>query len=336
LDRARVAAAGVAGGCGSATSSTQLLGGESHFLDRCTTSCESGLDCISGICTRACVVGQESSCSPFSGAVCTSDSFALGAVAVCDVSCASSADCARLGADYGCWSGYCRGSSSASEVKAGAGLADAGSAEPAVDCAKYRDVPGTTEVAVTVRNARSSSLYLEPFRQCNSSSIVDWERNGARVGVRAFESCWRPCAEIQDTGDREPWSCVDGCLVNSVIRLEPGAELDAGRVWNEFVDYGIGSSTERMPDSCAPIADSSSGGLASGVACFAEVPLRAGPYRIIARAFDSTRCLSDEPCDCVPNASGTCTTNYAQGAGSAIEADATATLPVSAVTITFR
>lgn len=54
-----VAAAGVAGGCGGATSTTQLLGGESHFLDRCTTNCEDGLDCISGLCTRGAALFQS-------------------------------------------------------------------------------------------------------------------------------------------------------------------------------------------------------------------------------------------------------------------------------------
>ena len=45
-------------------------------------SCEDGLDCISGICTRACIVGQERSCSAFPAAVCTSGSFEASGGAV--------------------------------------------------------------------------------------------------------------------------------------------------------------------------------------------------------------------------------------------------------------
>jgi hypothetical protein len=99
-------------GCGGATRGTPLIGGESHFLRWCSGtgsgSCGDGLECISGLCTRPCVVAEPNACSAFTSASCTAQSIEPGAVAVCDVSCAGNSDCAPLGADYGCAGGFCR------------------------------------------------------------------------------------------------------------------------------------------------------------------------------------------------------------------------------------
>ena len=61
---ATLAASALIGACGGDTSNTMLLGGESHFLQQCTpvseASCGPGLDCISGVCTRSCLVSEAS------------------------------------------------------------------------------------------------------------------------------------------------------------------------------------------------------------------------------------------------------------------------------------
>src|SRR5687768_6996930 len=46
-------------------------GGESHFLEVCEESCGGGLQCISGVCTRSCLV-ETADCSDLSPrAMCT-------------------------------------------------------------------------------------------------------------------------------------------------------------------------------------------------------------------------------------------------------------------------
>jgi hypothetical protein len=97
-------------GCGGATGNGQSTG-ESHFLDYCASSCSGGLDCISGICTRGCLVGDAQCGALNPNATCTNESVEPGSVAVCDVACQSTSDCAALGAEHECMAGYCRGGS---------------------------------------------------------------------------------------------------------------------------------------------------------------------------------------------------------------------------------
>jgi hypothetical protein len=97
-------------GCGGAVGNGQSTG-ESHFLDYCTSSCGQGLDCISGICTRGCLVGDSQCGALNSNASCTNESVEPGNVAVCDVACQSTSDCAGLGAEHECKAGYCRAGS---------------------------------------------------------------------------------------------------------------------------------------------------------------------------------------------------------------------------------
>jgi hypothetical protein len=106
-----VAASGLAAamGCSGVATGLPQVGGESHFLHRCSGSCdEAGLDCISGLCTRPCLVAEPNACSEYASASCSADSIEPGAVAVCDVGCRRDGDCAVLGRDYRCEGSFCR------------------------------------------------------------------------------------------------------------------------------------------------------------------------------------------------------------------------------------
>ena len=93
--------------CGGVTT-TPKEGGESHFLRECGDDCGKGLSCVSGLCTRSCLVGRDSCVDLASDARCTDTSIEPGVVAVCDVGCQSDPDCSKLGADFGCITGFCR------------------------------------------------------------------------------------------------------------------------------------------------------------------------------------------------------------------------------------
>lgn len=87
-----------------------IVGGESHFLRYCSSSCDEGLSCISGVCSQSCLIGVEDSCSSLAaGARCTNTSVEPGEVAICDMGCTRNVDCLHLGSDYACEGGYCRG-----------------------------------------------------------------------------------------------------------------------------------------------------------------------------------------------------------------------------------
>ena len=89
-------------------SDTPKAGGESHFLSFCDNRCGDGLSCISGVCTRSCLVGKSSCSDLAKDALCTSESIEPGAVAVCDLPCSGDAGCSALGASHRCEAGYCR------------------------------------------------------------------------------------------------------------------------------------------------------------------------------------------------------------------------------------
>lgn len=84
-------------------------GGESHFLRQCEDECGAGLECVSGVCTRGCLVGEDKCTDLAADAECTDASIEPGALAVCDVSCTSDAGCSSLGAGFECAGGFCRG-----------------------------------------------------------------------------------------------------------------------------------------------------------------------------------------------------------------------------------
>jgi len=99
-------AVGLFWGCGGELGSHS--GGESHFLIQCDDTCANGLSCISGVCTKSCVVDEDDCDDLHASAECT-DSLEPGAVAMCDVACNDDEDCESLGANYACEAGQCRG-----------------------------------------------------------------------------------------------------------------------------------------------------------------------------------------------------------------------------------
>lgn len=93
--------------CGG-TVGKRTAGGESHFLEACPNDCGPGLECISGVCTRSCLI-ERSNCSDLApGAMCTNQSIEPGSVAVCDLGCERDRDCDVLGRDFRCPAGFCR------------------------------------------------------------------------------------------------------------------------------------------------------------------------------------------------------------------------------------
>jgi hypothetical protein len=102
-------------------------GGESHFLRRCFEGC-GGLECVSDLCTRACIVGQ-SACSDLSpNARCTNLSVEPGSVAVCDLACSDDGGCASLGNGFACLRGFCRSTTPDASSGEGGANSSAGTA----------------------------------------------------------------------------------------------------------------------------------------------------------------------------------------------------------------
>lgn len=98
-------------GCGTTRPRT---GSETNFLTSCDATCDDGLSCVCGVCTRVC--SQNDECTSLaSGAECTADfvgaaneECSVGEVEFCDELCSGDADCAELGESFECQNGTCR------------------------------------------------------------------------------------------------------------------------------------------------------------------------------------------------------------------------------------
>ena len=107
------------------------VGGESHFLRHCGDGCGEGLKCFSDICTRGCVANQDACDDLSQTAICTNHSVEPGAIAICDVGCASNRDCAALGTGLECRDGFCRDAAPVVlEPTGGSGAGASGGSEP--------------------------------------------------------------------------------------------------------------------------------------------------------------------------------------------------------------
>jgi hypothetical protein len=89
-------------------------GSETHFLETCEATCQEGLQCICGVCTRSCSEQSDcadwagvASCAPLGPRVAERRCVASETSAICDAPCLSDVDCSKL-ANRICDYGYCR------------------------------------------------------------------------------------------------------------------------------------------------------------------------------------------------------------------------------------
>ena len=301
--------------CGGTVGKVPSLGSESHFLAYCDSTCDAGLECIGGICTRSCLT-DTSSCSDLgSGAQCTNQSVEPGQVAVCDVSCAQGSDCAALGTGYSCDGGYCRSKASAvvstgdetPENAGGTGGADGGgSAGDSALCEAFRDQSPPPDVReISIVNTGSVALYIQRVRpNCDSPvDLVQVERDGQIVNfdprVLRLEGVGRTCDRCEDVienGWYEPRAaCPDiDCRAPAPLRIEPGQTLQQPTRL-EVVARGL-------PRACAD------GISTEAIDCYLRVIPQPGNYALTVRAALTLDCAaSASDCDCLPDATGVCT-----------------------------
>lgn len=103
-------------------SSSPTVGSETHFLMDCEASCDAGMQCICGVCSKPCVEQDDcsplsslASCSPLAPRVAQGRCEAAPLGAMCDVGCLTDDDCSELSSDSRCVAGFCRESAPAAE-----------------------------------------------------------------------------------------------------------------------------------------------------------------------------------------------------------------------------
>ncbi|HYP76423.1 MAG TPA: hypothetical protein VER12_10720 [Polyangiaceae bacterium] len=94
---------------------SQEGGSETHFLKSCEGTCQDGMQCICGVCTRACTRQTDcaawpavASCSSLGPRIAEQRCGEAELGAICDATCLIDSDCSKLDADRVCDAGYCR------------------------------------------------------------------------------------------------------------------------------------------------------------------------------------------------------------------------------------
>jgi hypothetical protein len=195
-------------------------GGESHFLGYCDSDCRSGLSCISGVCTRSCLVEEPDCDDLHERAVCTNESIEPGNVAVCDVACDEAADCSGLGSTFRCDDGYCRGASGT--AMSGTGGADGssganGAGAAGGDATGGGGAPGASCRALFQEFPSGTSGIPDPLGcgicDCNDGNFVCTDE-ACEIGVPVF-----PCPDEVTT---DPIDVVTSRLEGDALVLYVG------------------------------------------------------------------------------------------------------------------
>ena len=124
---------GVFAACGGSEPSANGGSSETHFLRRCTTTCEGGLRCACGVCSKPCDgdeackgLAEQATCEMPAASSCGGRT----EPAACELTCERDTDCAALAGDLRCTAGVCRVASApgAGSGASGQGGSTAGSA----------------------------------------------------------------------------------------------------------------------------------------------------------------------------------------------------------------
>jgi len=227
--------------CGGLVSGKPTAGGESHFLEPCSSGC-GALDCIANVCTRSCL-GDQTSCEDLSPlARCRNVGLDASGEAVCDVGCAESADCRTLGASFACVDDYCRSSAPSEPAtkppSSGAGASSSeGSTERADVCSLPFDA-GNCEALQRVYTAVDGICMAAAYGGCERdrdgddkgnrfSTLEDCVatcENHPRTDCSAASEPQRVCVECAPTGGcaRYDTICRQSCSEGYTACQQPG------------------------------------------------------------------------------------------------------------------
>ena len=155
--------------CG-AVASDSLKGSETHFLERCTTECGGGLECIGNVCTLAC--GGDTECSGLSsGAACVSES--------CTVQCVDDGECRAKNGAWECVDGNC--------VRSAVAPAASPASNPEPRCPTFvGGVAEPIEIEASVEAVPGSSNA--GWVHADASGVYWIDRDGAVLGLKKGES----------------------------------------------------------------------------------------------------------------------------------------------------
>jgi hypothetical protein len=198
---------------GACSTSTTDGDSESHFLATCPPGCPSGLECICGACTRACVT--DDACGSLGTNATCVEHATCGNPKTCDVKCNAASDCVTPGAV--CDNGVCRRSVTQKDGGAGGGGGDGSTTTPNdVSTIPNPDgyVPPRIEAGplpvcdqpVDTRSCEFGELFVhEPqTNACRSAGGFVCPNNDN--GFISMAECLAACPGAHEDGDARPTS----------------------------------------------------------------------------------------------------------------------------------
>ena len=148
---------------------------ETHFLRSCSGTCDGGLTCLCGVCTRAC--DAANTCSPLASAAQCMACEGVSA-SVCDVTCQGNAECSALGAGFRCLGGRCREAEQGTGGNGSGGSSSVGTGGTAALC-NGTPTENPVRVPPTQLDADQVALTATIVGSCLSDDGVD--RNSAHI-----------------------------------------------------------------------------------------------------------------------------------------------------------
>lgn len=206
-------------GCGART--TQQPGGESHFLQGCSSGdCGSGLECIGGVCTQSC--GSSAVCRQLAGSARCVD---VEGTSACDVECQADSACVALGSDFACVDGACRVAASFTPPT------DASSStNVTLDASSSPDVTVDAPAPASSGTDATSVAPPDPTTPANASDTSEPASTGEVTGE--ISGCRYAFVQYQEN-DPVPSGSCETCVCHSdKIVCEPNPDTGC-------VEYGL-------------------------------------------------------------------------------------------------
>src|SRR5512133_918180 len=222
-------------------------------------------------------------------------------------------------------------------VAAGGTTAVGGSSEPAVgggtattvggsagaratECAAYSEQASTHTIKVTVKNERSTPVYVgsRVSRCFEDDGLRVFDAQGNELSIDRGGVC--SCDELMELG----YCMVNSCSRSSLRLMEPGTSIELS--WN-----GRHTLTRELPLACQKSES-------ENTYCIQHVPAVPGTYRLAVTGSTEYQCalgLDPAYCDCMATNSCEPYSVPVEGAGKLLEPSATVDLAAGTATVVF-
>lgn len=163
------------------------------------------------------------------------------------------------------------------------------SSDPTGDdvCGALADIDPSPEVMISLRNERSTPVFLLHVNFCDQVPLIDMAGSSSQSPlIWTLGMCGITCGQAVDG----VCGCPPFCPNDSVLRIDPGGV-------HAFAWTGALFEATAVPQEC---------GVDCGDSCMQMSQAPKGAYQLVARASTSAILCEDPECACTPNADGWC------------------------------